>query len=183
MAAIRNARASLFLERSFARFARARRKGRGRSSSAGNRWEGASHRRSPAQNGEGLAGLVFLGYPLLPSAEGAAEAPLGAFAFDCRADAFVQGERDAFGTPTEITPILGRLSKGTRYSMSSPRAITRFRCRSARGLRRRGCSTAWRTSSPIGCAKRSDDVTEGRKSGNEGRRRNAARFARATFAS
>jgi uncharacterized protein len=56
----------------------------------------------------GLAGLVFLGYPLHPPGRPdrlrakhlpAIKAPM----------LFVQGSRDAFGTPDELRPIIGRL--------------------------------------------------------------------------
>ena len=56
-----------------------------------------------------VAGLVFLGYPLHPPGKPdqlrdmhlpAIKAPM----------LFVQGERDAFGTPAELKPIIGRLN-------------------------------------------------------------------------
>jgi hypothetical protein len=67
-----------------------------------------------AAGGERLAGLVLLGYPLHPPGRpdklrashlAQIEAPM----------LFVQGARDAFGTPEELMPILAPLSaRGTR---------------------------------------------------------------------
>src|SRR5947208_11647194 len=55
-----------------------------------------------------LAGLVFLGYPLHPP--GRAERLRAAHLPDINAPMlFVQGSRDAFGTPDELRPILTRL--------------------------------------------------------------------------
>jgi predicted alpha/beta-hydrolase family hydrolase len=60
-----------------------------------------------------LAGLVLLGYPLHPPGKPAqlrsahlphVQAPM----------LFVQGERDTFGTPDELGPIVRRLSAGSR---------------------------------------------------------------------
>jgi predicted alpha/beta-hydrolase family hydrolase len=66
-----------------------------------------------AKDASGVAGLVFLGYPLHPPGKP-----------DQRRDAhlpnvkvpmlFVQGTRDVFGTPAEIAPYLPKLAKGTR---------------------------------------------------------------------
>jgi predicted alpha/beta-hydrolase family hydrolase len=62
-----------------------------------------------AQGASDLAGLVFLGYPLHPPGKpqqlrdrhlGAITAPM----------LFLQGARDAFGTPEELRPILARLT-------------------------------------------------------------------------
>ena len=55
-----------------------------------------------------LAGLVLLGYPLHPpgKAEQRRDKHLPAIA---RPMLFVQGTRDAFGTPAELTPIIGSL--------------------------------------------------------------------------
>jgi hypothetical protein len=79
-----------------------------------------------------LAGLVFLGYPLHPPGR-----------FDRRRDAhlpaivvpmlFVQGERDEFGTPDELRPVLARLAapaelivvEGGDHSFAVPRASGR----------------------------------------------------------
>jgi predicted alpha/beta-hydrolase family hydrolase len=60
-----------------------------------------------------LAGLVLLGYPLhppgKPSQLRAAHLPsVGAPML------FVQGSRDAFGTPDELRPVLANLARGTR---------------------------------------------------------------------
>ena len=56
-----------------------------------------------------LAGLVLLGYPLHPPGrpDRRRDAHLPAVA---RPMLFVQGSRDAFGTPGELAPILGRVS-------------------------------------------------------------------------
>jgi predicted alpha/beta-hydrolase family hydrolase len=55
-----------------------------------------------------LAGLVLLGYPLHPPGkpEQRRDKHLPAVA---RPMLFVQGSRDAFGTPAELTPIIGSL--------------------------------------------------------------------------
>ena len=66
-----------------------------------------------AKDSRGLTGLVFLGYPLHPPKE--PEKLRSAHLPNVRVPMlFVQGERDAFGTPTELGPILGSLAKGTR---------------------------------------------------------------------
>ena len=55
-----------------------------------------------------LAGLVFLGYPLHPP--GRPDRLRAAHLRDVKAPLlFVQGSRDAFGTPAELRPILARL--------------------------------------------------------------------------
>ena len=55
-----------------------------------------------------LAGLVFLGYPLHPP--GKPEQLRAAHLHDVRAPMlFVQGSRDAFGTPSELQPIITRI--------------------------------------------------------------------------
>jgi len=55
-----------------------------------------------------LAGLVFLGYPLHPP--GRTDRLRAAHLADIKAPMlFVQGARDAFGTPEELRPILSRL--------------------------------------------------------------------------
>jgi hypothetical protein len=57
---------------------------------------------------DGLAGLVFLGYPLHPP--GRPEKPRSAHLARIRAPMlFVQGSRDAFGTPEELAPVLAPL--------------------------------------------------------------------------
>jgi predicted alpha/beta-hydrolase family hydrolase len=56
----------------------------------------------------GLSGLVFLGYPLHPP--GRPDRPRAAHLSSVKAPMlFVQGSRDAFGTPAELQPILGQL--------------------------------------------------------------------------
>ncbi|MGH9373942.1 MAG: alpha/beta hydrolase family protein [Vicinamibacterales bacterium] len=69
-----------------------------------------------AQGGEGIAGLVFLGYPLHPPGKP-----------DQRRDAhlpavqqpmlFVQGTRDAFGTAEEIRALIARLPAATLHEV------------------------------------------------------------------
>jgi predicted alpha/beta-hydrolase family hydrolase len=57
---------------------------------------------------DGPAGLVFLGYPLHPP--GRPEKPRSAHLARIRAPMlFVQGSRDAFGTPEELAPVLAPL--------------------------------------------------------------------------
>jgi len=61
-----------------------------------------------AKNGDGIAGLVFLGYPLHPP--GRPDKLRSKHLPDIRAPMlFVQGSRDAFGTPDELRPILREL--------------------------------------------------------------------------
>jgi uncharacterized protein len=61
-----------------------------------------------AADGDGLAGLVFLGYPLHPP--GRPEKLRSAHLPQIRAPMlFVQGSRDTFGTPDELAPILKSL--------------------------------------------------------------------------
>jgi predicted alpha/beta-hydrolase family hydrolase len=56
----------------------------------------------------GLAGLVFLGYPLHPP--GSPDRLRGAHLPDINAPMlFVQGSRDTFGTPQELRPIVAKL--------------------------------------------------------------------------
>jgi uncharacterized protein len=56
----------------------------------------------------GLAGLVFLGYPLHPPGKPEAQRAKHLGAIDAPM-LFVQGSRDAFGTPDELRPILRAL--------------------------------------------------------------------------
>jgi predicted alpha/beta-hydrolase family hydrolase len=57
---------------------------------------------------EGVAALVFLGYPLHPP--GKPEQLRSRHLPDIKAPMlFVQGERDVFGTPDELRPIIGKL--------------------------------------------------------------------------
>ena len=61
-----------------------------------------------AGEGRGLAGLVFLGYPLHPP--GRPDRLRAAHLPDVKAPMlFVQGSRDAFGTPAELQPIISQL--------------------------------------------------------------------------
>lgn len=79
-----------------------------------------------------LAGLVFLGYPLHPP--GRLDQLRDAHLPDIAAPMlFVQGERDTFGTPDELRPVLARLSApaelmvvdGGDHSFAVPRATGR----------------------------------------------------------
>jgi len=79
-----------------------------------------------------LSGLVFLGYPLHPP--GRPDEPRDAHLPDIAAPMlFVQGERDAFGTPEELRPVLARLTapaqlmvvEGGDHSFAVPRASER----------------------------------------------------------
>lgn len=93
----------------------------------------ASHvaaRHTPAAGS--LSGLVFLGYPLHPP--GRPDRRRDAHLPDIAAPAlFVQGERDAFGTPDELRPVLARLGApahlivvdGGDHSFAVPRATGR----------------------------------------------------------
>ena len=61
-----------------------------------------------AGEGRGLAGLVFLGYPLHPP--GRPDRLRAAHLGDVKAPMlFVQGTRDPFGTPAELQPIISQL--------------------------------------------------------------------------
>ena len=86
-----------------------------------------------------LSGLVLLGYPLHPPGRPAErrDAHLPSVG---RPMLFVQGSRDAFGTPGELEPVLATLRLGRR-STSWRAAITRSR--SERRIRRgrRRCSS------------------------------------------
>ena len=93
-----------------------------------------------AQGCDGIAGLVFLGYPLHPPGKP-----------DQRRDAhlpsirepmlFVQGTRDAFGTADEIRALLPGCS--ARRCTKSPAAITRSRCPAAARRSRMPCWTRY----------------------------------------
>jgi uncharacterized protein len=62
-----------------------------------------------AAGAAGIAALVFLGYPLHPP--GKPDALRARHLTEIRAPMlFVQGERDAFGTPDELRPILAKLA-------------------------------------------------------------------------
>lgn len=66
-----------------------------------------------AKDASGVAGLVFLGYPLhppgKPEQERSKHLPNVAVPM-----LFVQGTRDVFGTPAELAPIVPKLAKGSR---------------------------------------------------------------------
>jgi predicted alpha/beta-hydrolase family hydrolase len=60
----------------------------------------------------GVAGLLLLGYPLHPP--GQPQKPRTRHLPDiCVPMLFVQGERDVFGTPDELAPVIGRLNAPT----------------------------------------------------------------------
>jgi len=65
-------------------------------------------------DGAGIAGVVLLGYPLHPPGKPeqlrAAHLPLVRVPM-----IFVQGSRDAFGTPDELAPILGTLANARLF--------------------------------------------------------------------
>jgi predicted alpha/beta-hydrolase family hydrolase len=66
-----------------------------------------------AEDAQGLAGLVFLGYPLHPP--GKPEQLRAVHLPKVKAPmCFVQGARDAFGTPAELKPILAKLKGRAR---------------------------------------------------------------------
>jgi predicted alpha/beta-hydrolase family hydrolase len=66
---------------------------------------------------EGLTGLVFLGYPLHPPGKPAQLRAKHLLALKAPM-LFVQGARDAFGTPDELRPLLSELCFGTElYSV------------------------------------------------------------------
>jgi hypothetical protein len=76
-----------------------------------------------------LAGLVFLGYPLHPP--GRPDRLRSAHLQDVKAPMlFVQGSRDAFGTPAELQPIISQLEhaadlfvvEGTDHSFKVPKS-------------------------------------------------------------
>lgn len=77
----------------------------------------ASHVAADAQRPPGIAGLVFLGYPLHPPGKPnqPRDAHLPAIA---RPMLFVQGSRDAFGTADEIRALLPRLTSATLYEVT-----------------------------------------------------------------
>jgi predicted alpha/beta-hydrolase family hydrolase len=70
-----------------------------------------------AQGEEGLAGLVFLGYPLHPPGkpEQRRDAHLPAIAAPML---FVQGTRDAFGTADEIRALMPKLQRATLHEVT-----------------------------------------------------------------
>jgi predicted alpha/beta-hydrolase family hydrolase len=61
-----------------------------------------------AADGDGIAGLVFLGYPLHPPGR-EDQLRTGHWPAITTPMLFVQGSRDAFGTPEELRPILKKL--------------------------------------------------------------------------
>ena len=72
---------------------------------------------------EGLAGLVFLGYPLHPPAKPSqlrdahlpsVKAPM----------LFVQGEKDAFGTPDELAPVLAKTEAALHVVVGGDHSFT-----------------------------------------------------------
>ena len=81
-----------------------------RCSSAANRWADGSRRRwRPRIRTLPIAGLVLLGYPLHPPGRPTERRDTHLPAVG-RPMLFVQGSRDAFGTPAELAPIIGTLA-------------------------------------------------------------------------
>ena len=70
-----------------------------------------------AQEDDGIAGLVFLGYPLHPPGRPGErrDAHLPSI---CAPMLFVQGSRDAFGTADEIRTLLPRLVRATLHEVT-----------------------------------------------------------------
>jgi uncharacterized protein len=92
----------------------------------------------PGTGADAVAGLLFLGYPLHPP--GRPEVPRTKHLPAIRAPMlFVQGSRDAFGTPEELRPVI-RGSRRRPISASSRAAITPGRCRNRPAGRRPTCS-------------------------------------------
>jgi uncharacterized protein len=82
--------------------------GRGRLVIGGKSMGGRIASQVVAVNAEGISGLVFLGYPLHPP--GQPERLRAPHLPSIRAPMlFVQGARDAFGTPKELQPVIHRL--------------------------------------------------------------------------
>jgi uncharacterized protein len=72
-----------------------------------------------AASPDGIAGLVFLGYPLHPP--GRADKLRSKHLPDIRAPMlFVQGSRDAFGTPEELGPVMGTLNAPAELCVVEP---------------------------------------------------------------
>jgi predicted alpha/beta-hydrolase family hydrolase len=82
-----------------------------------------------AQGGQALGGLVLLGYPLHPPGK-PAQLRAAHLPHVPSPMLFVQGSRDAFGTPEELGPIVERLVNGSRllvieggdHSLSLPKS-------------------------------------------------------------
>ena len=75
-----------------------------------------------------LAGLVLLGYPLHPP--GRPDKRRDTHLPDVRPMLFVQGSRDAFGTPEELAPVAAAMPPPPRCTVAG--ATTRSRCRRRR---------------------------------------------------
>jgi uncharacterized protein len=74
--------------------------------------------RVAAQGLEGLSGLVFLGYPLHPPGD-PEKLRADHLAKIKKPMLFVQGERDPFGTPDELQPIIKKLKPAAKiYAIS-----------------------------------------------------------------
>ena len=132
--------------------ARQRRHARGaRCSSAASRWAAGSRRRWPPPiRSCAVAGLVLLGYPLHPPGRPTErrDKHLPAIA---RPMLFVQGTRDAFGTPDELAPILGdaaaaRRRARRRAGRSFVQAVEEGSRGAGRGLRRTCSARSWTSS-------------------------------------
>ena len=74
------------------------------------------------------AGLVLLGYPLHPPGKPTERRDKHLPAIG-RPMLFVQGTRDAFGTPDELAPVLAPLRPAPTRARRRARAITRSSCR------------------------------------------------------
>jgi predicted alpha/beta-hydrolase family hydrolase len=86
---------------------------RGRLAIGGKSMGGRIASQVAAADSGGIAGLVFLGYPLHPP--GQLDKLRSRHLVDIRAPMlFVQGSRDAFGTPQELAPILETLKAPAR---------------------------------------------------------------------
>jgi predicted alpha/beta-hydrolase family hydrolase len=93
--------------------ARGRRRGAGRVFIGGKSMGGRIASQVAAQAGVDVEGLVLLGYPLHPP--GRPDKPRTVHLPGVRAPMlFVQGSRDAFGTPEELAPVLERITPAPR---------------------------------------------------------------------
>ena len=123
------------------------------SRSAASRWVGASPRRSPPAAGE-LAGLVFLGYPLHPP--GRPDRLRADHLPGVRAPMlFVQGSRDAFGTPAELQPIIAPLQPPPNC-MSSKAATIRSGSQNAPASHSKAYTRQSSSGSQNGCGNGAD---------------------------
>ena len=102
-----------------------------------------------AGGGIDLAGLVFLGYPLHPP--GRPDRLRSAHLQDVKAPMlFVQGSRDAFGTPAELQPIISQLEPPADL-FDVKAATIRSRFQRAPGSSNRTSIAPFRIESRFGC--------------------------------